>query len=183
MFTTAYYTDYGKAIIGDSLEVLKTFDDSSINLVITSPPFALEGRKKAYGNYEGEEYIDWLCSFGELVYQKLADDGSFVIDLGGAYNKGFPTYSLYQFRTLIRMCDEIGFHLAQPFYWHNPSALPSPIEWVNKRKLRAKNSVNTVWWLSKTQYPKANISNVFVPYSSRMKHLIEKPRTPLQPNT
>lgn len=175
MFTTAYYTDYGKAIIGDSLEVLKTFDDSSINLVITSPPFALEGRKKAYGNYEGEEYIDWLCSFGELVYQKLADDGSFVIDLGGAYNKGFPTYSLYQFRTLIRMCDEIGFHLAQPFYWHNPSALPSPIEWVNKRKLRAKNSVNTVWWLSKTQYPKANISNVLVPYSSRMKHLIEKP--------
>ena len=46
--------------------------------------------------------------------------------------------SLYQFRVLLRFCDELGFHLAQEFFWHNPSKLPSPIEWVNKRKLRAK---------------------------------------------
>lgn len=66
------------------------------------------------------------------MYQKLRDDGSFVIDIGGAYEKGEPSYSLYQFRALIKMVDEIGFKLAQPFYWHNPSALPAPIEWVNK---------------------------------------------------
>lgn len=73
------------------------------------------------------------------------------------------------------MCDEVGFHLAQPFYWHNPSALPAPIEWVNKRKMRAKNSVNTIWWLSKTEWPKSNIKNVLAPYSSRMQHLISHP--------
>ena len=138
-----YSTQFGKCICGDSLDLLRQLEDSSVNLVVTSPPFALQ-RKKEYGNENQCDYVEWLCQFGSLVYQKLADDGSFVIDIGGAYEKGQPTYSLYQFRTLIKLCDDIGFHLAQPFYWHNPSALPAPIEWVNKRKLRAKTSVNTV---------------------------------------
>lgn len=171
---TGYKTEWGTCLAGDSLQLLEELDDNSINLVITSPPFALL-RQKSYGNKEQDQYVSWLCSFGEIVYRKLRDDGSFVIDLGGAYNRGIPTYSLYQYRVLIQMCDHIGFHLAQPFYWHNPSALPAPIEWVNKRKLRAKNSVNTVWWLSKTEWPKADIRNVLAPYSSRMKHLIAKP--------
>ena len=110
---------------------------------MTSPPFALL-RQKSYGNRSQEEYVAWLCSFGEKVLPKLREDGSFVVDLGCAYNRGVPTYSLYPFRVLLRMCEDVGFHLAQPFFWHNPSALPAPIEWVNKRKLRAKNSVNTV---------------------------------------
>lgn len=116
-----------------------------------------------------------MCEFGKLVYQKLADDGSFVIDLGGAYSKGAPTYSLCQYRVLIKLCDVVGFHLAQPFYWHNPSALPTPIEWVNKRKMRVKNSVDTVWWLSKTEWPKSDVKKVLSPYSSRMQRLISHP--------
>ena len=47
---------------------------------------------------------------------------------------------------------------------------------VNKRKIRCKTSVNTVWWFSKTNSPKSNIKNVLVPYSSRMKNLIERPQ-------
>ena len=65
--------------------------------------------------------------------------------------------------------------LAQPFYWHNPSALPAPIEWVNKKKLRAKNSVNTIWWLCKNSNCKADISCVLTPYSQRMERLINHP--------
>lgn len=172
---SGYTTSYGECICIDSLEALRYLEDNSVNLVITSPPFALQ-RKKAYGNEEQAEYVDWLCRFARLVFMKLREDGSFVIDIGGAYEKGQPSYSLYQFKALIKMCDEIGFKLAQPFYWHNPSALPSPIEWVNKRKLRAKTSVNTIWWLCKDPIKcKANISNVLAPYSSRMQRLIEKP--------
>ena len=169
-----YKTNKGKCICGDSLELLEELEDNSIDLVVTSPPFALQ-RKKAYGNKEQEEYVNWICNFGEKVYRKLKSNGSFVIDIGGAYEKGQPTYSLYQFRVLIKLCDEIGFYLAQPFYWHNPSALPAPIEWVNKRKIRAKTSVNTVWWLCKQPECKANIRNVLIPYSDRMKKLLKKP--------
>lgn len=169
-----YSTNKGHCVCGDSIELLRIIEDNSVNLIITSPPFALQ-REKEYGNVSQEEYVSWLCKFGALAYQKLCDDGSFVLDIGGAYEKGQPTYSLYQFRTLIKLCDEIGFHLAQPFYWHNPSALPTPIEWVNKRKMRAKNSVNTVWWLCKAPFCKANVSQVLSPYSARMKKLISHP--------
>lgn len=169
-----YETRLGAACCGDSLELLAKLPDASVNLVVTSPPFALL-RQKEYGNLEQHEYIDWLIQFAALVKQKLRDDGSFVLDLGGAYQRGVPVRSLYQYRTLIRFCDELGFFLAEEFFWNNPSKLPSPIEWVNKRKLRAKDSVNTVWWFSKTEWPKANVSNVLAEYSPRMKKLLEDP--------
>lgn len=71
------------------------------------------------------------------------------------------------------MCDEQGWKLAEEFFWYNPAKLPSPIEWVNKRKIRAKDSVNTIWWLSKSDFPKADVKNVLAPYSDRMKKLIK----------
>ena len=180
MFTPAYKTHLGACFCGDSLELLAAQEDSSVNLVLTSPPFALL-RKKEYGNKEQHEYEDWLCAFGKLVKQKLRDDGSFVLDLGGAYERGTPSRSLYNFRVLIRFCDDLGFFLAEDFYWHNPSKLPSPIEWVNKRKIRVKDTVNTVWWFSKTEWPKADITKVLTPYSDRMKKLLEDPDGFYQP--
>nr|WP_242029050.1 site-specific DNA-methyltransferase [Coleofasciculus sp. FACHB-712] len=147
---------------------------------MTSPPFALL-REKSYGNVEQEAYIDWLFAFCRKVHRVLSPQGSFVIDLGGAYQSKRPVRSLYNYRILIKLCDELDFRLAEEFFWHNPSKLPSPIEWVNKRKIRAKDSVNTVWWLSKTDYPKANVSNVLVPYSERMKKLHENPEKYYKP--
>lgn len=176
----AYITANGAAYCGDSRDLLRQLADNSVNLVITSPPFALQ-RQKEYGNKEQHEYIDWLSEFATLVYQKLKDDGSFVLDLGGSYEKGVPVRSLYNFRIPIRFCDEIGFLLAEDFYWFNPSKLPSPIEWVNKRKLRAKDSVNTVWWFSKTAWSKADVTKVLAPYGDRMKKLLDDPNKFYQP--
>jgi site-specific DNA-methyltransferase (cytosine-N4-specific) len=71
------------------------------------------------------------------------------------------------------MCDDLGWNLAEEFFWFNPSKLPSPIEWVNKRKIRAKDAVNTIWWFSETDFPKADITKVLLPYSERMKLLLQ----------
>ncbi|MCI0492157.1 MAG: site-specific DNA-methyltransferase, partial [Planctomycetes bacterium] len=155
----AYTTEFGRAYVGDSRQLLAQLPDESVNLVVTSPPFALL-RQKEYGNEHQKDYNSWLLGFAEIVHRKLRADGSFVLDLGGAYKRGSPTRSLYNFRVLIRLCDEIGFVLCEDFYWHNPSKLPSPIEWVNKRKLRVKDSVNTIWWLGKTPWVKADASRV-----------------------
>lgn len=169
-----YTTNYGAAYAGDSLELLDELESNSINLVMTSPPFALQ-REKSYGNVDQDAYIDWLFAFCKKVYRVLAPDGSFVLDLGGAYQSKRPVRSLYNYRLLIKLCDELDFRLAEEFFWYNPCKLPSPIEWVNKRKIRVKDAVNTVWWLSKTDYPKANVKNVLVPYSERMKKLQQNP--------
>jgi DNA modification methylase len=170
----AYSTELGSMYCVDSLAALNELKDGSVNLIMTSPPFALQ-RKKEYGNKDQHEYVEWLAEFGKVAFKKLAEDGSFVLDIGGAYEKGTPARSLYNFRVLLNFCDDIGFTLAEDFYWFNPSKLPSPIEWVNKRKMRAKDSVNTVWWFSKTAWPKANVSNVLAEYSPRMKKLLEAP--------
>ena len=180
MSRPAYFTHQGAAYYGDSLRLLEQLESSSVNLVLTSPPFALQ-RKKEYGNKDQHEYVDWLAQFAALVKDKLRDDGSFVLDLGGAYQKGVPVRSLYNFRVLIHFCDVLGFHLAEEFYWYNPSKLPGPIEWVNKRKLRAKDSVNTIWWFGKTEFPKANVSNVLTDYSDRMKKLLDDPEKYYKP--
>ncbi len=167
-----FRTHLGSAIVTRAEGYLPALPPDSVDLVITSPPFALL-RQKTYGNLEQQEYVDWLVSFGPLVRRVLKASGSFVLDLGGAYQRGVPVRSLHNFRVLLRLCDECGFYLAEEFFWHNPAKLPSPIEWVNKRKVRAKDSVNTVWWLSKTQHPKANVRNVLVPYSARMRTLLK----------
>jgi site-specific DNA-methyltransferase (cytosine-N4-specific) len=170
----AYTTHNGAAYCGDSRELLKQLPDNSLDLVLTSPPFALQ-RQKAYGNRDQAEYLDWMMDFAVLVHAKLKPTGSFVMDVGGSYQKGVPARSLYHLRLPIRFCDEVGFFLAEDFYWFNPAKLPSPIEWVNKRKLRAKDSVNNLWWFSKTEWPKADVSKVLVPYSGRMLKLMEDP--------
>lgn len=169
-----YRTGLGAAYVGDSLTLLKKLPDASVDLVVTSPPFPLK-RPKEYGNLVGKEYEDWLASFAEEVLRVLKDSGSFVIDLGGTYLKGRPVRSLYNYRLLLRFVEGIGFRLAEEFFWFNPSKLPAPIEWVNKRKIRVKDSVNTVWWLSKTDFPKADVRNVLTPYSKRMRKLLEDP--------
>ncbi|HAZ46962.1 MAG TPA: site-specific DNA-methyltransferase [Cyanobacteria bacterium UBA11369] len=175
-----YITDYGAAYVGDSLELLDQIESNSIDLVMTSPPFALQ-REKTYGNVDQQAYVDWLFAFCEKVYRVLSPTGSFVLDLGGAYQSKRPVRSLYNYRILIKLCDELDFRLAEEFFWYNPSKLPSPIEWVNKRKIRAKDSVNTIWWLSKTDFPKADVSKVLVAYSERMKKLHANPEKYYKP--
>jgi site-specific DNA-methyltransferase (cytosine-N4-specific) len=120
-----FKTEYGAAYHGDSAVLMKEIPDDSVNLVVTSPPFALT-RKKAYGNKEDHEYVEWFMPFAEEIRRILKPDGSFVVDLGGAYRKGSPTRSLYQFELLIKLCHEGGFHLAQECYHYNPTRLPTP---------------------------------------------------------
>jgi DNA modification methylase len=150
---------------------MHTLAPKSVNLAMTSPPFGLV-RKKGYGNVDAKEYVEWFRPFGEAVHRILTDDGSFVIDIGGAWVKGQPTRSLYHFKLLIMLCEDLGFHLAQEFHWWNPSKLPSPAEWVTIRRIRVKDAVNSVWWLSPTPWPKASNRRVLQPYSPSMVDLL-----------
>lgn len=167
-----YTTRYGMAFLGDSLDYLRQLPDASIDLIMTSPPFALK-RKKEYGNVHATEYIDWFMDFAVEFYRVLKDTGSLVIDIGGSWVRGQPTRSLYHFELISALSDRVGFHLAQEFFWYNPSKLPSPAEWVTVRRIRVKDAVNMVWWLSKTPHPKANNRRVLKPYSESMKKLLE----------
>ena len=171
-------TSLGRIYHGDSLEVMKAAEPASIALVVTSPPFALT-RKKDYGNEQEDDYLEWFRRFAEQFHRILKDDGSLVIDLGGAWKPRVPVRSLYHFKLLVMLCEEYDFHLAQEFYWWNPSKLPTPAEWVNVRRIRVKDGVNTVWWLSKTPWPRASNRRVLQPYSDSMKTLLSNGYKPM----
>jgi DNA modification methylase len=165
-----YSTDYGAAYLADSIEVMKALPDNSINLIMTSPPYALHF-KKEYGNVDKVDYVKWFLGFAKEFYRVLSEDGSFVLNIGGSYNKGSPTRSIYHFKLLIALVEEIGFHLAQECFWYNPAKMPVPAEWVTVRRVRVKDSVEYVWWLSKSPHPKACNRKVLRPYSADMLRL------------
>ncbi|MCA9688648.1 MAG: site-specific DNA-methyltransferase [Myxococcales bacterium] len=167
-----FKTGRGRAYLGDSLGLLtRTLAPASVDLVVTSPPFGLV-YKKAYGNEDADRYLDWFRPFAAGVRRVLRERGSLVIDIGGAWNRGQPTRSLYHFKLLVMLCEEYGYHLAQEFYWWNPAKLPSPAEWVTVRRVRVKDAINCVWWLSPSPYPRASNLRVLQPYSPDMQRLL-----------
>ncbi|MGH7226662.1 MAG: DNA-methyltransferase, partial [Gemmataceae bacterium] len=165
----SYTTALGQCFEGDALDVLRKLPSNSVSLVLTSPPFALR-RRKAYGNVEPSEYVEWFWPFAAEIHRVLNDDGSFVFELGGAWNRGRGTRSLYQYELILRLCKL--FHLAQEFYWYNPSKMPTPAEWVTIRRTRVKDAVNPLWWLSKTDSPNSDNRRVLRPYSRSMRRLL-----------
>lgn len=169
----AYETALGASYVADSRELLASLPAGSVDLVVTSPPYALHF-KKAYGNASKHDYVDWFLPFARQIHRCLKADGSFVLNIGGSFNPGEPTRSLYHFKLLIALVEQVGFHLAQECFWYNPAKLPAPAEWVTVRRQRIKDSVEYVWWLSKTPWPEADNMRVLVPYSPDMQRLIKR---------
>jgi DNA modification methylase len=165
-------THLGAICLADSSKFLVDHvEEHSVDLIVTSPPYGLV-RKKEYGNVDAEEYLEWFRPFAHAFKRVLKEKGSLIIDIGGAWNPGLPTRSLYHFKLMIMLCEEFGFHLAQDFYWWNPSRLPTPAEWVTVRRIRVKDAIDCVWWLSPSPWPRASNRRVLQPYSSSMRDLL-----------
>jgi len=168
-----YETRFGALYCDDSRQLLRELPDDSVDLVVTSPPYALHF-KKEYGNADQQDYVQWLLPFAAEVKRAMKPSGSFVLNLGGAWQPGAPIRSLYQFRVVLALCDDLGFHLAQEFFWYNPAKMPAPAEWVNVRRVRVKDSVEYIFWFVKDASAKANNKNVLLPYSADMRRLIAR---------
>lgn len=166
-----FHTEIGAMHLGDSSRLLAGAEPETVDLIMTSPPFALL-RQKDYGNPSDDAYLDWFRPFAEQFRRVLKPEGSLVLDFGGTWVRGAPQRSLYHFKLLVMLCEEMGFCLAQDMYWWNPSRLPTPAEWVTVRRVRLKDAVNMLMWLSKTPWPKADNRRVLSPYSDAMRTLL-----------
>lgn len=168
-----YSTSQGSMYLGDAYDVLEYLINKGVRvkLLFMSPPFALL-RKKAYGNEDQEQYVDWFMRFAPLFHRILEPDGSFVMDIGGSWIPGIPVRSIYQYKLLLRLC-ESDFYLAQEFYHYNPARLPTPAEWVTIRRLRVKDAMNNVWWFVKEPFVDSDNRRVLNEYSKSMKQLLQ----------
>jgi site-specific DNA-methyltransferase (cytosine-N4-specific) len=153
--------------------------DETIDLIVTSPPFALQ-RQKRYGLapdfVDAKDYQRWFLPIARQFHRVLKKDGSLVLHIGGSWNPGYPTKSLYNFELLLELCKNESFSLAQDFYWFNPAKMPSPIEWTNVRRIRVKDAVEPIWWLSKDPRGKTKARNtrVLTPYTESMLKLLRR---------
>lgn len=165
-----YETPNGTALWADAHTASAVILPNSIQLVLTSPPYPLT-KAKEYGNKTGLDYVDWLSELATSWRSLLVDDGSLVLNLGDTWEPGQPTMSLYQERLLLRLCDDLGYHLAQRLVWHNPSKIPAT-SWVTVKRCRLKMTTENILWLSKTRHPKADNRKVLIEYTDRMKRTI-----------
>jgi site-specific DNA-methyltransferase (cytosine-N4-specific) len=168
-----FETQAGAMYLGNSLNFMRGhLRTHEVDLIMTSPPFGLV-RKKEYGNVDADKYVEWFKPFATEFKRVLKPSGSLVIHIGSSWIVGLPTKSLYHYELVIMLCRELGFHLAQEFFWWNPSKLPTPAEWVTVRRIRAKDAVDYVWWFSPTPWPKASNRRVLQPYSESMHDLLK----------
>ncbi|MCV9385994.1 DNA-methyltransferase [Reichenbachiella ulvae] len=165
---------------GDAVKLLQSEEvvenlEGKVDLIITSPPFPLNNKKK-YGNKIGEDYRNWFIGLAPVFSKLLSEKGSLVIEIGNSWEPERPVQSLLHLECLLGLVNHptSELRLIQEFICYNPSKLPSPAQWVTVNRLRTVDSYTHVWWIAKSDFPKADNSKVLRPYSKSMKKLLEK---------
>ena len=181
MKSQLYKTKLGRMLVGDFVEISRSFllryYKNKFNLILTSPPFPLN-KKKRYGNFQGNEYREWFVKLAPIFSKLLADDGSLIIEVGNAWENKRPVQSLLHLECLFGLVKnpDSDLRLIQEFICYNPSRLPSPAQWVTVNRFRTVDSYTHVWWIAKSDLPKADNSKVLRPYSKSMQRLIKTKR-------
>lgn len=179
MVTLIHQTTLGSYRIADSIQFLRSEEGQSlrgrVNLILTSPPFPLNN-KKSYGNLGGTAYLDWFSTLATTFADLLSPDGSIVIELGNAWEPGRPVQSLLPLQSLLSFVqnEQAQLRLIQQFVCYNPARLPSPAQWVNIKRSRITDSYTNVWWMARTDQPKADNKRVIRPYSKSMRDLLKR---------
>jgi site-specific DNA-methyltransferase (cytosine-N4-specific) len=172
-----YESNLGKLVLGDSyIELTEGGMDAykgKVNLIITSPPFPLNNKKK-YGNLKGESYKEWFISLAPIFEELLTENGSLIIEIGNSWEPDRPVQSILHLECLLGLVKNSNLKLIQEFICYNPSKLPSPAQWVTINRIRTVDSYTHIWWLAKSDFPKADNSKVLRPYSKSMMKLLKR---------
>jgi len=112
--------------LGDCLDVLRDYPDQSIDLIVTSPPYA-DQRISTYGGIKPDEYVDWFLPRAGEFYRVLKPGGSFVLNIKEkAVNGERHTYVL----ELILALRKQGWRWTEEYIWHKKNCYPG--KWPNR---------------------------------------------------
>lgn len=178
-FSTVYSGSYGEYYQGNAVDLVRNGlgDDlrGKVQLILTSPPFPLNN-KKSYGNLTGNDYREWFAGLAPVFADLLTDNGSIIIELGNSWVPGRPVQSLLHLESLMDFVrhPDTDLRLCQQFVCYNPARLPSPAQWVTIERIRFTDSYTHVWWMAKSDYPKADNRRALRPYSKSMERLLRR---------
>ena len=172
----SFSTKYGNAYNSSIEDFLDSKEGKALHgkvqLIFTSPPFPLVVPKK-YGNKIGEDYLNWMAELSPKLTKLLKPNGSMVIEIGNAWDKGVPTMSTLPLKTLMAVADSADLKICQQLIWHNTAKLPGPATWVNVKRERVTDSFTHIWWYSPSEHPKASNTRVLQPYKDGMVKLLK----------
>lgn len=115
-----------KVILGDCKEVLKTFSENSIALIVTSPPYA-DRRINTYGGIKPENYVDWFLPISKELLRVLKPDGTFILNIKEKAEDG--ERNIYVLELILALRKQ-GWFWTEEFIWHKKNCYPG--KWPNR---------------------------------------------------
>ena len=113
-------------VLGNCLDILSSYAEQSVNLIVTSPPYA-DSRKSTYGGIHPDHYVEWFLPISEQLFRVLKNDGSFILNIKEkALNGERHTYVL----ELILALKKQGWFWTEEYIWHKKNC--SPGKWPNR---------------------------------------------------
>lgn len=115
-----------KIILGDCREVLKDLDENSIDLIITSPPYA-DSRNGTYGGIKPDHYVEWFLPISKELLRVLKPDGTFILNIKEKVVNG--ERHVYVIELILEMRKQ-GWLWTEEFMWHKKNCYPG--KWPNR---------------------------------------------------
>ena len=152
-------------LLGDCLDELKRIADESVDLIVTSPPYA-NRRASTYGGVKPADYVEWFLPIADELHRVLNPSGTFILNIKEcAVNGERHTYVL----ELILEMRKRGWLWTEEFMWHKKNCYPG--KWPN----RFRDSWERLLQFNKQRKFKMNQEAVMVPvgdwYENRMRNL------------
>lgn len=154
-------------LLGDCLDILKGIPDNSIDLIVTSPPYA-DQRKSVYGGVSPDKYVEWFLPRADEFLRVLRPSGSFVLNIKERVVNG--ERHIYVFELVIEMRKH-GWLWTEEYMWHKKNSHPG--KWPN----RFRDNWEHLFHFTKSKVFKMYQDSVMVPVGdwaeSRLKSLSE----------
>ena len=151
---------------GDCLDVMNKMPDNSVDLIVTSPPYA-DARSHTYGGISPDEYVEWFVLRAKQMHRILKPTGSFVLNIKEKAVSG--ERHIYVLELILALKREVRFRWVEEYIWHKTTAAPG------KWKYRFRDSWERILHFSKTKDIKMNQDAVKVPIGnwkdSRLKNM------------
>lgn len=157
--------------LGDALNILKNIDTESVDLILTSPPYANQ-RKSTYGGVSCDEYVEWFIPIATELMRVLKPTGTFILNIKeNVIEWERHTYVL----ELVLAMRKMGWLWTEEFIWHKKNSFPG--KWPN----RFRDSWEHVYQFNKQRKFHMYQDEVKIPIwnwsESRLKNLSEKDKT------
>ncbi|MFA4851977.1 MAG: site-specific DNA-methyltransferase [Bacteroidales bacterium] len=112
--------------LGDSKEQLKQIPNNSVDLIVTSPPYA-DQRKNTYGGINPDNYVEWFLPISKQLLRVLSPTGTFILNIKEKVVDG--ERSTYVMELILEMRKQ-GWLWTEEFIWHKKNCYPG--KWPNR---------------------------------------------------